>query len=309
VQAITVNRKVAMVLGAIAAAAALLVFFAGFLTAVGLLAKSSSPAALPSTLQQKLPGGAALQVKPATGEAAVTGVPGAGTIGTKQTTPPPTATAKAGAPSSPATPPPVADDESGAEPAPSPTPRTALPGAVPPRTAGATARAPAPPAAARAPGAAATPPQAAAPASLPARPAAPPATASAGAPTRLVPPAGGAGAAAGGAAGAGTAGAGATSVSSSAGSAAPAGAAGFAIQVGAFLTSSHAIRLADDLQKRGHDARVVVETDTSGRPWHIVRVGRFADRYAALGAANRLKTAEGVPTMVVTEPPAGPALR
>ncbi|MBM3571181.1 MAG: SPOR domain-containing protein, partial [Alphaproteobacteria bacterium] len=99
--------------------------------------------------------------------------------------------------------------------------------------------------------------------------------------------------------------AGASSAPRGAGATAP----GFAVQVGAFLTGSHATRLAEDLQKRGHDARVVVETDTSGRPWHIVRVGRFTDRYTALGAANRLKSAEGVPTMVVTELLSGPALR
>lgn len=278
VQAITVNRKVAMVLGGIAAAAALLVFFAGFITAVGLFGGSAgssnatTSASLAHVAIPKAPGLAVLPAKPADAPHAV---------------PPGDPMTRSVAP------PPVADTAPAVEPAPAAPARATLPGAVPPRAA--LPPQPARPAPAARPAGGTTAPaqqQAAAPA--PARPAAP--SASPAPPTRLVPPT--------------TSGAAPSPASPPASAQKGAGAAGgFAVQVGAFLTGSHAERLSEDLKKRGHDARVVVETDTSGRPWHIVRVGRFTDRYTALSAANRLKSAEGVPTMVVTELPGGPALR
>lgn len=361
-----------MVLGGIAGATALVVFFAGFLVAVGLL--GPTPAPVPAgptgagslakgvtqvapglaTLQKDIPGLGKATVRTETGDVSIANTPGVGQLRVPgpapgaspgpappaaATVPPPAAPAAstagpsppsdpasaAGAqrgarapaglpganpPSSvplPASPPPVASDDSGAAPAVAPVqPRAALPGAIAPR---ATAPPPAAPPAGAPP--AGAPPAAAPPAAPPrasagaGRTADAPAAASApqraggsaGAPLRILPsgppsapPAAGAGGPGGASSGSG-------------------GGTGYAIQVGAFLTAAHATRLSDDLQKRGHDARVVVETDTSGRSWHIVRVGRFTDRYSAVGAANRLKSAEGVPTMVVTELGAGPALR
>ena len=265
-QAITVNRKVAMVLGGIAAVAALLVFFAGFITAVGLFGGSTvassatASGSLPQAAMPRAPSVAVLPARPADVP------PSAALAGVAPSAPAaPAAGARPTVPALPSAPLPVAEVE--------PVPASPVPAARP------------------APGAA--PPgqqRAAAPVPPPPGPSVSPAP-----PTRLIPPTGGAAPPA---------------ASPPAGAPRAAGAAGgFAVQVGAFLTGSHAERLSEDLKKRGHDARVVVETDTSGRPWHIVRVGRFTDRYTALGAADRLKSAEGVPTMVVTELPGGPPLR
>ena len=71
----------------------------------------------------------------------------------------------------------------------------------------------------------------------------------------------------------------------------------FSVQVGAFATQTNAVRLKEELQRRGYEAAISL-TAMQGKEFHRVRVGQFARREEAEGEADRLKK-EGFPGKVV----------
>ena len=80
----------------------------------------------------------------------------------------------------------------------------------------------------------------------------------------------------------------------------PTGAAGFAVQVGAFADGDTAERLADALRAKGYAVTVVAGTGAGASRWRV-RVGPLASREEADGAAARLKREETLPTWVLDE--------
>jgi len=80
----------------------------------------------------------------------------------------------------------------------------------------------------------------------------------------------------------------------------PTGAAGFAVQVGAFADGDAAERLADSLRAKGYAVYVVAGAGAGASRWRV-RVGPLASREEADGAAARLKREETLPTWVLDE--------
>jgi len=72
-----------------------------------------------------------------------------------------------------------------------------------------------------------------------------------------------------------------------------------ALQVGAFQSEDNARKLTATLQGKGLPASLAVNTDSAGKTWYVVRIGRYEDRAAALAAQADLKNRENLATMVV----------
>lgn len=70
----------------------------------------------------------------------------------------------------------------------------------------------------------------------------------------------------------------------------------FTVQVGSFVTRANAIRLAQELQRRGYRVEVS-EAMMGGKAFHRVRIGRFARRSEAETEARRLSK-EGFPARI-----------
>ena len=68
----------------------------------------------------------------------------------------------------------------------------------------------------------------------------------------------------------------------------PAADAAYVVQAASFRSRDEAARLTEDLTKRGYSAGVFDFTDSAGRSWWIVRVGRYAARAEATEAAGEL---------------------
>lgn len=71
----------------------------------------------------------------------------------------------------------------------------------------------------------------------------------------------------------------------------------FSIQVGAFQTRANAVKLQQELKRRGYDAGVS-EAQMHGKRFYRVRVGQYADRSQAQEKVLDL-TREGFPTKIV----------
>ncbi|MBI1953502.1 MAG: SPOR domain-containing protein [Candidatus Omnitrophica bacterium] len=71
----------------------------------------------------------------------------------------------------------------------------------------------------------------------------------------------------------------------------------FSVQVGAFQTRANAVKLAEELKRRGYDADVS-EAQMHGKRFFRVRVGQYADRPQAESKARDLAQ-EGFPTKIV----------
>jgi len=71
----------------------------------------------------------------------------------------------------------------------------------------------------------------------------------------------------------------------------------FSIQVGAFQTRANAVKLQQELMRRGYDAGVS-EAQMHGKRFYRVRVGQYAERSQAQEKARDL-TREGFPTKIV----------
>lgn len=84
------------------------------------------------------------------------------------------------------------------------------------------------------------------------------------------------------------------------GPASPAPRAGdFSLQLGAFLDAAKAKSLTDQLATRGYSPASIDAADGSGRTWHYVRLGAFADERAAALAAADLVERTGIGAAVV----------
>lgn len=70
----------------------------------------------------------------------------------------------------------------------------------------------------------------------------------------------------------------------------------FTVQVGSFITRANALRLAQELQRRGYPAEVS-EAVMQGKRFHRVRIGRFAKRAEAQAQAQRLGE-DGFPSRI-----------
>jgi hypothetical protein len=71
----------------------------------------------------------------------------------------------------------------------------------------------------------------------------------------------------------------------------------FSVQVGAFQTRANAVKLEQELERRGYDADVS-EAQMHGKRFFRVRVGQYADRSQAESRARDL-TREGFPNKIV----------
>lgn len=70
----------------------------------------------------------------------------------------------------------------------------------------------------------------------------------------------------------------------------------FCVQVGSFITRANALRLAQELRRRGYEAEVS-EAVMGGKLFHRVRIGRFARRPEAEVEARRLAD-DGFPARI-----------
>lgn len=73
----------------------------------------------------------------------------------------------------------------------------------------------------------------------------------------------------------------------------------FTVQTGSFSEAATAARAAEALRKKGFDAEATQGIDTSGKAWHVVRVGKFADRKSAGAHATKLKSDQKIDGMIV----------
>jgi len=65
----------------------------------------------------------------------------------------------------------------------------------------------------------------------------------------------------------------------------------YTLQVGAFLQSDNARRLAQSVSTKGYSARVISLNDSHGKKWYCVRVGNYHDREEALKTAAKIERA------------------
>lgn len=72
----------------------------------------------------------------------------------------------------------------------------------------------------------------------------------------------------------------------------------FSIQIGAFSSKRNADNLANRFKKKGYSVNIIRPSPGKSR-FHMVRVGKFKSRSAALEMARKLKKIEKVPTDVV----------
>lgn len=79
----------------------------------------------------------------------------------------------------------------------------------------------------------------------------------------------------------------------------PAGTPYFTVQTGSFAEEAKATRAAETLRKKGYDAEATQGIDTSGKAWHVVRVGKFTERKAAAAQSTKLKSQENIAGMIV----------
>ncbi len=70
----------------------------------------------------------------------------------------------------------------------------------------------------------------------------------------------------------------------------------FTVQVGSFVTRANAVRLLEELRRRGYPAEVS-EAAMGGKLFHRVRIGRFARRSEAEAEARRL-SGDGFPARI-----------
>jgi cell division protein FtsN len=75
----------------------------------------------------------------------------------------------------------------------------------------------------------------------------------------------------------------------------------YSVQVGSFRAAEQAETLRQHLARKGYDVRVRLSMVPGQGAWYRVRVGQFATRVAAEGAAQRLHSQERIPVMVAVE--------
>jgi cell division protein FtsN len=63
----------------------------------------------------------------------------------------------------------------------------------------------------------------------------------------------------------------------------------YTVQVGAFVQSGNAHRLAQSLSQKGYSAQVVTRSDSRGKKWHCVRVGSYPDQDQARKTATEME--------------------
>jgi cell division septation protein DedD len=72
----------------------------------------------------------------------------------------------------------------------------------------------------------------------------------------------------------------------------------YALQVGAFLSSNNADVLLRELAEKGYTPYIFTAPDSKGRPWHLVRIGKFSDRLKASSAASDFQSKERMTALV-----------
>lgn len=73
----------------------------------------------------------------------------------------------------------------------------------------------------------------------------------------------------------------------------PPGELNWTLQIGAFRGEDHAKRLVEILTERGYEAYILQTTDNRDRIWHRVRLGDYGSRREAQDAASRFSRKEG----------------
>ena len=63
----------------------------------------------------------------------------------------------------------------------------------------------------------------------------------------------------------------------------------YTVQVGAFVQSGNAHRLAQSLSQKGYSAQVVTRSDSHGKKWHCVKVGSYPDQEQARKTATEME--------------------
>jgi DedD protein len=72
----------------------------------------------------------------------------------------------------------------------------------------------------------------------------------------------------------------------------------YALQVGAFLSPDNADVLLQQLKIKGYTPYILTAPDSSGRSWHLVRIGKFVNRLTASSAASSFRSKENMTALV-----------
>lgn len=77
----------------------------------------------------------------------------------------------------------------------------------------------------------------------------------------------------------------------------------YSVQLGSFETTDSANMLMKHWQDQGYDVHAGLYQDRTGKQWHVVRMGDYADEANAQNAAISFANKEHVPTIVVRQSP------